>query len=458
MFAARRWIWAVPLALCGFVLCSDRQPFRLGRELKRHLVVYVLCSAAFWVVGSILFQRLNVYYYPAVIVALGSAGDAKLAQPRAILLVGLLAQMVVLGLRRYIALTPRLQINSKKHATPRNTIRETIRPDAGIQRAFDLSAIIDRVLAVQLPVAVELVCVDDGSSDGSWEELQKLAVADTRVRAFRQERNCGKGPPSARPSSNDRRCGRGAGRRSRIRPGDYMALLGPILDGPRRRRFRLAFRRPPAAGPLLLASRRQRYPTLLSNMANDVDLTDMETCYKMVRADVLSELRLKATPSPWSRRSPAGWRNGGADLRGAHQLYRPHLRRRKEDPAPATASRPCGRCSSSRFLDVRIHAARWLLRPEMHVAGAHAATAGCCGSIVPTWAAHCSSGAGIGNFSLHALQLRTAGPARPRAALREIPAQPPGRARARLRRAGRSGRGEPASTCYNRSGSTPSCA
>ena len=79
-------------------LCSDRQPFRLGRELKRHLVVYVLCSAAFWVVGSILFQRLNVYYYPAVIVALGALAMRKLAQPRAILLVGLLAQMIVLGL------------------------------------------------------------------------------------------------------------------------------------------------------------------------------------------------------------------------------------------------------------------------------------------------------------------------------------------------------------------------
>ena len=97
---------------------------------------------------------------------------------------------------------------------------------------WTLSAIIDRVLAVQLPVAVELVCVDDGSSDGSWEELQKLAAADTRVRAFRQERNCGKG--AAIRAAIEHMTGDVAVVQDadlEYDPADYMALLGPILDG-----------------------------------------------------------------------------------------------------------------------------------------------------------------------------------------------------------------------------------
>jgi len=91
--------WTVPLAMCAFlVFRRDFKIFRLDRDLKRHLIVYVLCSAAFWVMGSILFRRLNVCYYPAVIVLLGALAARKLARPHIYLLFGLLAQVLIFAL------------------------------------------------------------------------------------------------------------------------------------------------------------------------------------------------------------------------------------------------------------------------------------------------------------------------------------------------------------------------
>ena len=43
--------------------------------------MYVLCGAAFWVMGSVLYHRLDVCYYPAVVVLLGTVVTRKLAQP-----------------------------------------------------------------------------------------------------------------------------------------------------------------------------------------------------------------------------------------------------------------------------------------------------------------------------------------------------------------------------------------
>ena len=140
------------------------------------------------------------------------------------------------------------------------------------------------------------MCVDDGSCDGSWEELQKLAAAEPRIRAFRHERNRGKG--AAIRTAIEHMTGDVAVIQDadlEYDPNDYLSLLVPILDGRADAVFGSRFVGGDpwvAAGPLLLAPGGQRLLTLLSNMANDVNLTDMETCYKMVRADVLRQLRL----------------------------------------------------------------------------------------------------------------------------------------------------------------------
>src|SRR5436305_15338423 len=54
-----------------------------------------------------------------------------------------------------------------------------------------LRAVVERVLAV--PLEIELLCVDDGSRDGSREILQELVAAEPQVRVFLQPRNMGKG-------------------------------------------------------------------------------------------------------------------------------------------------------------------------------------------------------------------------------------------------------------------------
>ena len=56
-----------------------------------------------------------------------------------------------------------------------------------------LRTIIRRVLASPVAMPMELVCVDDGSRDGSPEILDGLAAADPRIRVFRQPHNMGKG-------------------------------------------------------------------------------------------------------------------------------------------------------------------------------------------------------------------------------------------------------------------------
>src|SRR5438094_8025658 len=54
-----------------------------------------------------------------------------------------------------------------------------------------LEVILNRVL--ERPEVGEVVAIDDGSTDGTWSILSRLADRDPRIRAFRQERNQGKG-------------------------------------------------------------------------------------------------------------------------------------------------------------------------------------------------------------------------------------------------------------------------
>ncbi len=59
--------------------------------------------------------------------------------------------------------------------------------------ARTLRTIVDRVLKSDAGLEIELVCVDDASTDGSYEILLELAATDSRIRVFHQSRNQGKG-------------------------------------------------------------------------------------------------------------------------------------------------------------------------------------------------------------------------------------------------------------------------
>jgi glycosyltransferase involved in cell wall biosynthesis len=162
--------------------------------------------------------------------------------------------------------------------------------------ARTLRTIVRRVLASPVGVPIELVCVDDGSRDGSPEILDALAVEDARIRVFRQPQNMGKGAAIRRAVQEMR------GEIAVIQdadleydPAEYPALLGPILQGKADAVFGSRFASPPQRKVLLYwHSVANKFLTWLTNILNDINLTDMETCYKAVRSDILKQTPLKS--------------------------------------------------------------------------------------------------------------------------------------------------------------------
>src|SRR5436190_7021144 len=157
-----------------------------------------------------------------------------------------------------------------------------------------LRTIVKRVLASPISLPMELVCVDDGSRDGSPEILDELAAADPRIRVFRQPANMGKGAAIIAAIQHMR------GDIAVIQdadleydPSDYPALLAPIVEGKADAVFGSRFA---SAGQrkILLYWHGVANKTLtwMTNVLNDINLTDMETCYKAVRADVLKQTPL----------------------------------------------------------------------------------------------------------------------------------------------------------------------
>lgn len=155
-----------------------------------------------------------------------------------------------------------------------------------------IAHLLEQVLA-QRPVQ-EVIVVDDASRDNSWELLQRFA-RDERVKLVRHERNRGKGAalhtgfakasaPYVLVQDAD----------LEYDPGEYYLLLEPVLAGLADVVFGSRFQ---GAGTHRVLyywhSVGNRLLTTLSNMATDLNLTDMETCYKLFRRELLQKIRLQ---------------------------------------------------------------------------------------------------------------------------------------------------------------------
>ncbi len=157
-----------------------------------------------------------------------------------------------------------------------------------------LRSIIKRVLDSPVNLEIELVCVDDGSTDGSLATLNELAETDPRIVVISQPQNKGKG--AAVRSAIEKMTGDiGIIQDADLEytPDDYPRIVAPILEGVADAVYGSRFASSEVRRVLFFwHALGNRILTTLSNMANDINLTDMETCYKAVRGDLLKRLRL----------------------------------------------------------------------------------------------------------------------------------------------------------------------
>jgi glycosyltransferase involved in cell wall biosynthesis len=184
-------------------------------------------------------------------------------------------------------------------AVPRMRGRTPLAPDeltlSVLIPVYNERSTIHRILEAvhAVPVRKQVICVDDCSRDGTREELQRLH-AEGRIDVLRlHEVNRGKGAAI--------RTALAASTGSVVivqdadleyDPADWPTLLEPIIDGRADAVFGSRFLGGPHRVLYFWHSVGNFVLTTWSNMLTNLNLTDMETCYKAIRGDLARSLRL----------------------------------------------------------------------------------------------------------------------------------------------------------------------
>lgn len=159
--------------------------------------------------------------------------------------------------------------------------------------ADTIANVLQTVLAQSL--VQEVIVVDDASTDRTWENLQAIADDNCRVKLFRHEFNQGKGAalrtgfakataPIVIVQDAD----------LEYDPGEYPALVRPILAGKADVVFGSRFIGSGSHRVLYYwHSLGNRFLTMLSNMATNLNLTDMEAGYKVFKREIIQQIRIE---------------------------------------------------------------------------------------------------------------------------------------------------------------------
>lgn len=161
--------------------------------------------------------------------------------------------------------------------------------------AGHLRAVLDRLDSVAWPCDVEYVLVDDASRDASWEILQDYCRSHPQGRCIQQQPNQGK--------SAALRLGIQHARGDIIAvqdadfeyaPEDLAGLVQPILNNQADVVYGSRFRKNSPNVHRTFHYLVNRILTLFSNVVSGLYLSDMETCYKVFRAEILRGIRIES--------------------------------------------------------------------------------------------------------------------------------------------------------------------
>jgi glycosyltransferase involved in cell wall biosynthesis len=166
-----------------------------------------------------------------------------------------------------------------------------------VMPVYNEAAIVHEIIGkvLEQPMVSELIIVDDCSRDKTWDVLQSIAQSDPRVRLFHHELNQGKGAAL--------RTGLARAQADIViiqdadleyDPEEYPRMINPIQSG----KADVVF------GSRFIGSEQHRvlyywhylgnkFLTMLSNMFTNLNLSDMETCYKAFRREIIQSISIE---------------------------------------------------------------------------------------------------------------------------------------------------------------------